>query len=143
MQDQTPIVSASGLWCGYFAAQVHPGDGDYRPLDVTNTQTYGNPTLFTSVEKGVALTHRSFVAVDCHATCDHDVAVERTLAVEIDKGDSGGVTERGQSKFVFGDGNAYYQGILEAGHIVRSSVSAPGDEIYVQEGYVSVIANPV
>ena len=141
--DQTPIVSAAGMWCGYLSAQTKPGDNAYHQLDITDPQVYGNPTLFNSVDKGVSLTHRSLIRAEVHASCAHEVAVERTLAVELDKGAGGGLMERGQSIFIFGEGNASYQGILEAGHIVRSSVSAPGDQIDVKEGYISVIANPV
>jgi hypothetical protein len=96
-----------------------------------------------AADKGVALTHRSLVHIDVHATCDHEVAIERDLAIQLDKGASGGLMDRGQSKFVSGLGNASYQGILEEGHIVRASVSAPGDQIAITDGYVSVIAQPV
>lgn len=141
--DQTPVVSASGLWCAYFAPQVHAGDDVPHQVDITDPQSYGNPTLFSAVEKGVSLTHRSIVTVDVHAECAHEIAVERMLAVQLDKGASGGLMDRGQSNFVFGEGNAAYQGILEAGHIVRSIVQAPGDEIDIKDGYISVVANPV
>jgi hypothetical protein len=141
--DQTPIVSASGMWCGYFAPQTRPGDALYHQIDITDPQNYGNPSLFSPVERGVALTHRAFVTVDVHASCAHEIAVERTLAVELDKGASGGLMERGQSIFVFGEGNTAYQGLLESGHIVRSAVMAPGDQVDIKGGYISVVASPV
>jgi hypothetical protein len=56
---------------------------------------------------------------------------------------SGGLMERGTSCFVAGLGNAAYQGILEAGHVVRAIVSAPGDEVEIRDGYVSVTAQPI
>jgi hypothetical protein len=50
--------------------------------------------------------------------------------------------DRGQANFVAGKGNASYQGLLEAGHIVRAAVRAPGDQVQVQSGYISVMAQP-
>jgi hypothetical protein len=83
------------------------------------------------------LTHRALVNVDVHANCEHEVAIERTLGVQIDK--VGAILERGQSVFVAGCGNGAYQGILEKGHVAR----APGDKISIRDGYVSVTAQPV
>jgi hypothetical protein len=83
------------------------------------------------------------VNVDLHASCEHEVAIERHLAVQLDKNVSGGLMERGTSCFVAGCGNASYQGILEAGHVMRAIVSAPGDEVEIKDGYVSVTAQPI
>jgi len=63
--------------------------------------------------------------------------------VQLDKGASGGLMERGTANFVAGLGNSAYQGILEAGHVVRTIVSAPGDQVEIRDGYVSVTATPI
>jgi hypothetical protein len=145
MTQQNPVlVSAAGLWYAYFTPQQsHPGDGDIRPLELQQIGTLGNASLFTAADHGMALTHRCVINVDVHASCEHTVLVERTLMVQVDKGDAGGLMPRGQSIFVAGEGNSAYQGLLEEGHIVRAAVSAPGDQINVTDGYISVQAQPV
>jgi hypothetical protein len=112
-------------------------------LDLSGPESFGNGSLFTDANAGVALTHRALVNVDVHASCEHEVAIERHLAVQLDKGASGGLMERGTSRFVAGLGNAAYQGILEAGHVIRTIASAPGDEVAIKDGYVSVTAQPI
>jgi len=87
------------------------------------------------------LTHRAVVNVDVHANCKHEVAIERTLGVSVDK--AGTILERGQSIFVAGRGNSAYQGILEGGHILKAFVSSPGDSIAIEDGYISVSATPI
>jgi len=138
-----PLVSALGITYAYFPIQVHPGDGAIHQLLLTETESLGNDSLFSDAERGLSLTHRAMVSVDVHAKCEHQVAIERHLSVQLDKGVSGGLMERGTTTFIAGLGNAAYQGILEAGHVVRASVSAPGDSVSIQGGYISVIANPV
>ena len=141
--DTPVLVSAAGIWYAYFAPKAYPGDNAVYQPDLVNPGSYGNVTLFEPVQNGVAMTHRALVNVDVHATCTHEVAIERDLMVQLDKGDSGGLMNRGESKFVAGSGNSAYQGILEAGHVVRAAVSAPGDQVNVTDGYISVIAQPV
>jgi len=138
-----PLVSALGIAYAYFPVQVQPGDGAVHQLLLTETESLGNDSLFSEAERGISLAHRAMVSVDVHAKCEHQVAIERHLSVQLDKGASGGLMERGTSCFVAGLGNAAYQGILEAGHLVRASVQAPGDEISIQGGYISVVATPV
>jgi hypothetical protein len=140
--QMTPIVSTTGLWYGYLHEQSQPGDGQTHQLEISDTGVLGNPSLFADAVGGVALTHRAMVSVDLHALCSHEVAIERALIVQLDKGDSGGLMDRGESNFVAGKGNASYQGLLEAGHIVRAAVKAPGDQVQVQSGYISVMAQP-
>lgn len=141
MSTQVPLVSTSGIWYGYFEPQTHPGDGDIHRLELSAPEKFGNETLFSDAPSGIALTHRSVVNVDVHASCDHEVAIERSLAIQIDK--AGALLDRGQSIFVAGEGNSAYQGILEAGHIVRPTVSAPGDHVAIKDGYISVLAQPI
>jgi len=143
MSTATPLVSAAGIWYAYFGAQTHPGDNVSHLLDLIGPEALGNDTLFSAVDSGVSLTHRALVNVDVHADCEHEVAIERTLGVQLDKGESGGLMERGNSIFVAGCGNAAYQGILEQGHIVRTFVSSPGDSVAITDGYISVVAQPV
>lgn len=143
MQTPPPLVSAVGLWYAYFGPQTHPGDGATHQLELQQIGTLGNSSLFTDAPNGMALTHRAIVNVDVHASAEHTVVVERTLMVQLDKGDSGGLMDRGQSIMIAGEGNSAYQGLLEAGHIVRAAVSAPGDQISVTDGYISVQAQPV
>src|SRR5215472_5575561 len=144
MQNPPALVSisTSGIWCAYFPAQTQPGDNTSHQLDIIEPQGFGNETLFTPADKGVALTHRSLVQVNVHAVCRHEIMIERDLLVQLDKGASGGLMDRGESKFVAGLGNSAYQGILEEGHIVRAAVNAPGDQVEILGGYVSVIADP-
>lgn len=141
MSFQTALVSATGIWYGYFDAQTQPGDGTSHVLEVSGPESFGNTSLFSDAEKGVALTHRAIINVDVHASCEHEVAIERTLGVQLDK--SGTLLDRGGSIFVAGCGNSAYQGILEQGQIVRAFVNAPGDQIAVKDGYMSVSAQPV
>ena len=141
MSAQTPLVSTSGIWYAYFQAQTKAGDGQSHTLDCSGPEAYGNDTLFSDVESGVALTHRATVNVDVHASCKHNVAIERTLGVHVDK--LGAILERGQSIFVAGQGNAAYQGILDSGHVVKAFVSSPGDEVAILDGYISVTATPI
>jgi hypothetical protein len=141
MSTATPLVSADGIWYGYFSAQDQPGDNASHLLSITNPEAFGNSSLFTDVDSGVSFNHRVIVNVDVHADCEHDVAIERTLGVQVDK--LGALLERGQSIFVAGRGNAAYQGILESGHVVRTFVSAPGDSVSVTDGYISVSARPI
>ena len=136
-----PLIGTAGIFYAYFPAQTLPGDGASHVLDITGPSGDANASLFSEAPSGVSLTHRALVNVDVHATCDHEVAIERTLGVQIDK--AGAILERRQSIFVAGEGNAAYQGILDAGHIVRTFVSAPGDSVAVKDGYVSVTAQPV
>src|SRR5215471_14062058 len=143
MSTQPPLVSAAGIWYGYVIPRAYAGDGQVHQVALENTGTFGNTSLFTDAQDGVAMTHRVLVHVDCHATCNHEVAIERSLYIQLDKGASGGLMPRGESKFVAGSGNSHYQGILEAGHVVRTAVSAPGDEVELLDGYVSVSAQPV
>jgi hypothetical protein len=143
MSLQPPLVSAGAIWFAYLPTQTHPGDNASHVLDLSGPEAFGNGSLFANETAGVALTHRALVNVDVHASCEHEVAIERHLAVQLDKGASGGLMERGTSCFVAGEGNAAYQGILEQGHVVRTIVSAPGDEIAVTGGYVSVTAQPI
>src|SRR5262245_43559452 len=100
MSAQIPLVSATGIWYAYFQPQVKAGDGASHTLDLSGPEAFGNDTLFADVESGVALTHRATVNVDVHASCKHDVAIERTLGVSVDK--AGTILERGQSIFVAG-----------------------------------------
>jgi hypothetical protein len=141
MSTQAPLVSATGIWYAYFEPKNYPGDNQSHVIDLSGPQTFGNETLFSLQTAGVALTHRSVVNVDVHASCDHEVAIERTLGVRIDK--SGTILERGQSIFVAGRGNAAYQGILEEGQVIGAFVSAPGDNVKVNDGYISISAQPV
>jgi hypothetical protein len=141
MSAQAPLVSAAAIWYAYLPTQTHQGDVASRVVDVSGPESFGNASLFIDAPNGVALNHRALVNVDIHASCEHEVAIERTLAVQLDK--SGAVLERGRSIFVAGCGNAAYQGILEARHIVRTVVNAPGDEVAIRDGYVSVTAQPV
>jgi len=141
MSTQAPLVSASGIWYAYFGAQTLVGDGASHFLDLSGPESFGNVSLFSEAPNGVALTHRAVVNVDVHASCEHEVAIERTLGVCVDK--AGAILERGQSIFVAGCGNSAYQGILDAGHIVKTFVSAPGDKVAVTDGYVSVLATPI
>jgi|SRR5215469_1798142 len=141
MSTQAPLVSASGIWYGYFSVQQQAGDNASHVLDIVNPEAFGNSSLFTDVESGVSFNHRVVVNVDVHASCEHEVAIERTLGVHVDK--AGAILERGQSIFVAGCGNSAYQGILDAGHIVKTFVSAPGDKVAVTDGYVSVSATPI
>ena len=138
-----PLVSANGIWYAYFTENSYPGDNLAHQLELNAPGTYGNTTLFSDADGGVAMTHRSLVSVDVHAKCKHEVAIERALLVQLDKGASGGLLERGEANFVAGTGNSAYQGILEAGHLVRAAVSAPGDKVEITSGYISVIAQPV
>jgi hypothetical protein len=138
MSIQTPLVSATGIWYGYFPEQTQLGDNQSHVLDIANPESFGNDTLFAAAQSGVSVTHRAVVNVDVHASCKHDVAIERTLGVHVDK--AGAILERGQSIFVAGCGNAAYQGILDQGHVVRAFVSAPGDSVNVLDGYVSITA---
>ena len=139
--NPVPLVSTTGIWFAYFCAQSKPGDDQLHVLDLSGPEAYGNDSLFTEVNAGVALTHRAVINVDVHADCEHEVAIERTLGVQIDK--AGAMMERAQSIFIAGRGNAAYQGILEQGHVVRAFVSAPGDQVKVSGGYLSVSAQPV
>jgi hypothetical protein len=141
MSTQTPLVSAVGIWYSYFTAAEYPGDNASHTLELSSPEAFGNETLFSETDFGVALTHRSVVNVDVHARCEHDVAIERTLGVRIDK--AGTILERGQSIFVAGEGNSAYQGILEEGQQIGAFVSAPGDAVKIQEGYISVAAQPI
>jgi len=138
-----PLIGSVGLWYAYLAPQIYSGDGNEYQLDLVNAGSLGNTSLFTEAPNGVALTHRSVVHVDVHGSCEHEVAIERTLEVQLDKGSSGGLMPRGQSIFVAGEGNAFYIGLLEAGHIIRVAVSAPGDQVEITGGYISVSAIPV
>jgi hypothetical protein len=140
---QAPLVGSSGIWFSYFQPQAHAGDGEPHQLLLDNAGVLGNESLFIDADSGVALNHRALVNVDVHASCSHEVAIERHLAVQLDKGASGGLMERGTANFVAGLGNAAYQGILEAGHVIRVIVSAPGDEVEIRDGYVSVTATPI
>ncbi len=139
--QSAPLVSASGIWYAYLPAQTKAGDGASHVLDLTGPQSYGNDSLFAEALSGVALTHRALINVDVHAGCLHEVAIERTLGVQIDK--AGALLDRGQSIFVAGCGNAAYQGILDQGQIVRAFVSAPGDQVAITEGYISLSAQPI
>ena len=141
MSTQSPLVSATGIFYGYFDPQVQPGDTASHILNISGPEAFGNDTLFTNVDNGVALTHRATVNVDVHASCEHTILVERTLGVSVNK--SGTILERGQSIFVAGEGNAAYQGILETGHEIRAFVSAPGDSIAIKNGYFSITATPI
>jgi hypothetical protein len=141
MSFQTPLVSAAGIWYAYFEAQTKPGDNASHVLNLSGPESFGNASLFSDAVDGVALTHRSLINVDVHASCEHEVAIERKLGIQLDK--AGTLLERGQSIFIAGEGNAAYQGILESGQIVRTFVSAPGDQVAVKDGYVSVTAQPV
>ena len=141
MATQTPFVSASGIWYAYFAPQEHPGDNNPHVLGLDDVETFGNATLFSDVEDGVAMTHRTIINVDTHVSAEHEVLIERTLEVQLDK--AGTKLPRGQSILVAGVGNAAYQGILEEGQIVRAAVVAPGDKISVLDGYISVSATPI
>jgi len=141
MSTQSPLVSATGIWYAYFPAQTQPGDNASHSLTLADSGAYGNETLFNTVQSGVTLTHRAVVNVDVHASCKHEVAIERTLGVSVDK--AGTVLERGQSIFVAGCGNSAYQGILESGHTVGAFVQAPGDAIAIEDGYLSVSATPI
>jgi hypothetical protein len=143
MSSQAPLVSASAIWFAYFPAQAHAGDGESHQLLLNEPGVLGNESLFVDANSGVALNHRALINVDVHASCEHEVAIERHLAVQLDKNVSGGLMERGTANFVAGLGNAAYQGILEAGHVVRVIVSAPGDEVEIRDGYVSVTATPI
>ena len=71
-------------------------------LDINQPGSFGNASLFVAADKSVALTHHSLVTVDVHINCEHEVAIERDLAVQLDKGDSGGLMDGGQSKFISG-----------------------------------------
>jgi hypothetical protein len=141
MSTTSPLVSATGIWYGYFPEQTQPGDNQSHVLDIANPEAFGNDTLFAAAQSGVSVTHRAVVNVDVHASCKHDVAIERTLGVHVDK--SGTILERGQSIFVAGCGNAAYQGILETGQIIKAFASAPGDAIAIDAGYISVSATPI
>jgi hypothetical protein len=141
MSTTAPLVSTAGIWYAYFGVQSQPGDNASHVLDLTGPEAFGNDTLFSAATGGVALTHRSVVNVDVHASCEHEVAIERTLGVQIDK--AGTLLERGQSIFVTGMGNSAYQGILDTGHTIRTFVSAPGDKVSILDGYISVNAVPI
>lgn len=142
MSTQAPLVSATGIWYAYFPVQTQPGDNNPHILTTEGAEALGNGSLFTDApDSGVALTHRATINIDVHAECEHEVAIERLLGVQIDK--AGTVINRGQAIFITGYGNASYQGILEAGHVVRTFVSAPGDVVVVKGGYVSVTAQPI
>jgi len=148
MSTQPPLVSATGIWYAYFPAQTQAGDNQSHVLNLSSPESFGNVSLFAEALSGVSLTHRAVVNVDCHASCEHEVAIERTLGVQIDKDpmgyiEAGAILERGQSIFVAGSGNAAYQGILDEGQIIRTFVQAPGDQIAVKDGYISVMAQPV
>lgn len=141
MSTQSPLVSALGIWYAYFPEQTLAGDGQSHVLQTQSAESYGNSSLFSEAQNGVALTHRALINVDVHASCEHEVAIERTLGVQVDK--AGTILERGAAIFVAGEGNAAYQGILDPGQIVRSFARAPGDSVMVKEGYISVVAQPV
>jgi hypothetical protein len=141
MSTTAPLVSATGIWYAYFTPKTYPGDSQSHVVDLNGPETFGNETLFVEQTAGVALTHRAVVNVDLHGSCDHEVAIERTLGVRIDK--SGTILERGQSIFIAGCGNAAYQGILEEGQVIGAFVSAPGDDVDINDGYISVSAQPV
>jgi len=141
MSTTSPLVSATGIWYAYFPVQTQTGDGASHILDVTGAESFGNVSLFSDVVGGMSLAHRAVVNVDVHAECEHEIAIERTLGVHIDK--AGAILERGQSIFVTGEGNSAYQGILDEGHMVKSFVSAPGDQVSITGGYISVMATPI
>jgi hypothetical protein len=141
MSTQAPLVSAGGIWYAYFQGAEYPGDGESHTLQLSGPQTFGNETLFSPEASGVSLTHRSVVNVDVHASCDHEIAIERVIGVRVDK--AGTVLERGQSMFVVGQGNSAYQGILEEGQVVGAFVAAPGDSVKINDGYISVAAQPI
>ena len=141
MSTPAPLVSAVGIWYAYFPVQTQPGDGARHLEDISGVESFGNVSLFSEAPSGVSLAHRAVVNVDVHASCEHEVAIERTLGVHVDK--AGAILERGQSIFVTGEGNSAYQGILEEGHIVKTFVSAPGDNVSVTGGYISVMATPI
>jgi hypothetical protein len=141
MSTQAPLVSATGIWYAYFEPKEYPGDNSSHTVDLNGPQAFGNETLFSGQTSGVALTHRSVVNVDVHASCDHEVAIERYLGVRVDK--AGTILERGKSTFVTGHGNSAYQGILEQGQVIGAFVSAPGDAVKVNDGYISVAAQPI
>jgi|SRR5215471_5810988 len=143
MDTSAPLVSAAGIWYAYFTPATYAGDNLVHQAALQDSGAYGNTTLFAEATDGVAMTHRVLVHVDVHAECSHEVAIERDLMVQLDKGASGGVMERGNAKFVAGAGNSSYQGILEAGHSVRAAVSAPGDKVEILSGYISVVGQPV
>jgi hypothetical protein len=141
--EMIPLVGSACLACGYLTRQDYPGDGQAHQVALESLAIYGNGSLATPVDNGFNLTHRAIVTVDVHAGCSFEVAVERTLGVQLDKGASGGLMPRGQSLFVHGEGNSFYQGILEAGQAIRVIVQAPGDKVEILGGYFSVIATPV
>jgi hypothetical protein len=141
MSTQTPLVSATGIWYAYFEPKNYPGDGESHAIDLSGPQTFGNGTLFTEQASGVSLTHRAVVNVDVHAECDHEVAIERVIGVRVDK--AGTILKRGQSMFVVGCGNSAYQGILEEGQVIGAFVTAPGDSVQINDGYISVAAQPI
>jgi len=141
MSTTSPLVSATGIWYAYFPVQEQAGDGASHVLDISGAESFGNASLFSEAPSGMSLAHRAVVNVDVHAECEHEVAIERTLGVHVDK--AGTILERGQSIFVTGEGNSAYQGILDAGHIVKTFVSAPGDKVLITGGYISVMATPI
>jgi hypothetical protein len=141
MSTQAPLVSATGIWYAYFEPKDYPGDGESHTVDLSGPEKFGNETLFSEQVSGVALTHRAVVNVDVHALCDHEVAIERVIGVRVDK--AGTILERGQAMFVVGCGNAAYQGILEEGQVIGAFVAAPGDSVKLNEGYISVAAQPI
>lgn len=141
MSTQTPLVSATGIWYAYFESKNYPGDNQSHTVDLKEPQAFGNETLFTDQASGVAITHRAVVNVDVHGSCDHEVAIERKLGVRLDK--AGTILERGESIFIAGCGNSAYQGILEEGQVIGAFVSAPGDSVQINDGYISVAAQPI
>jgi hypothetical protein len=141
--DNPPLVGSCGIWYGYLTPATYPGDDMVHQVGLEGPGAYGNASLFAQISNGVSMTHRALVSVDVHGKCAHEVAIERDLMVQLDKGASGGLMERGESKFVAGSGNSHYQGILESGHAVRAAVSAPGDCVEILSGYISVVAQPV
>jgi hypothetical protein len=141
MSTSAPLVSAIGIWYAYLEQTNYPGNGESYVAELSEGEKYGNESLFDDQVSGVSLTHRSVVNVDVHASCAHEVAIERTLGVRLDK--QGAILERGQSIFVAGCGNAAYQGILDEGTVIGTFVSAPGDSVNIKDGYISVTAQPI
>lgn len=137
-----PLISTTGIWYAYFPAQIQPGDNVSHPLTIEGADAYGNASLFDqTLTDGVGFTHRATINVDVHAECEHEVAIERTLGVHNEN--AGVVRERGQSIFAVGQGNAAYQGIIGAGETIKAFVSAPGDQVSILNGYISVSATPI
>lgn len=83
MSTQSPLVSASGIWCAYLTPHAYAGDNAAHQVLVHDPASYGNETLFENIENGVSMTHRALVNVDVHASCSHEVAIERDLMVQL------------------------------------------------------------